>query len=64
MEDFEYKGHICLFLPHPKLYGNYEIYQIEGEKEHILSRAKDKSDCIRIIDKSGRFYTMTDKKQK
>lgn len=56
-EDFEYKGHLCLYLPHPKLTGDWEIYKLDGEGESILGRASSPEDCKVRIDRNIKYYT-------
>lgn len=54
MEDFEYKGIICLYLPHPKLQGKYECWladSYEDDKDHFIGRFNTKQQCKKAIEK-------------
>ena len=42
-KDFNYKGFDVYYLPHPKLYGNYEIYEGEEFKQRVPTKANAKS---------------------
>lgn len=51
MEDFEYRGILCEYLPHPNLIGKYEI-SIEMDKNGInfLGRFNTRKECRNKID--------------
>lgn len=42
MDDFEYKNVGCYYRPHPKLYGNYEVYL---EDDTFLGRFNNRAEC-------------------
>jgi hypothetical protein len=44
---YTYKGYVASYFPHPKLYGNYEIYD---EYENFICRQITLKDCEEYID--------------
>jgi len=45
MEDFTYKGATAYYLPHPKLFGRWEVYI----KEILIGRFHTKKECKKAI---------------
>lgn len=47
MDDFIYKDCLVCYLPHPKLYGNYEIY----DNDKFVCRVTTKAEAKKEINK-------------
>ena len=47
-KDFEHRGYMAYYLPHPKLYGNYEIWH-HGILEEYITRVPTKQNAIDFI---------------
>lgn len=48
MEDFQFMGIWCIYLPHPKLPGNYECWY---DDEDFIGRFSTKKECEKAIKK-------------
>lgn len=46
--DFEYNGFIAYYLPHPCLYGNYEVYK----DNDFIGRAKNKKQVKQLCNET------------